>query len=51
LCSYDVAMYYKKVLKPKNAIKKSYNVSSNTTNVVLMSVPVSVYWYLWLIAV
>ncbi len=25
-------MYYKKVLKPKNAIKKSFDVSSNTTN-------------------
>lgn len=32
LCSYEVAMYYKKVLKPKNAIKKSFNVSLNTTN-------------------
>ena len=25
-------MYYKKVLTPKNAIKKSFNISSNTTN-------------------
>ena len=24
LCSYEVAMYYKKVLKPKNAIKKCF---------------------------
>jgi hypothetical protein len=32
LCSCEVAMHYKKVLKPQNAIKESFNVSSNTTN-------------------
>ena len=32
LCSYKVTIYYKKVLKPKNAIKKSFNISSNTAN-------------------
>ena len=32
LCSFEVAMYYKKVLQPKNAIKTFFNVSSNTTN-------------------
>jgi hypothetical protein len=32
LCSYEVVMYYKKVLKPQNAIKKSFYVTSNVTN-------------------
>ena len=32
LCSYEVAMHYKKVLKPKHAIKESFSIYSNTTN-------------------
>ena len=32
LCSYEVAMHYKKVLKPKSAIKESFSIYSNTTN-------------------
>ena len=32
LCSYEMAMHYKKVLKPKSAIKESFNLSSNTTD-------------------
>ena len=32
VCSYKMAMHYKKVLKSKNAIKESFNIPPQTTN-------------------